>query len=39
MAFSNVPLLIHKRVDRMGDGFLEQIGWVIHERSYDVIGQ
>ena len=39
MAFGDVPLLIHKRVDGIEDGFLEQIGWVIHERSYNVIGQ
>jgi len=39
MAFGDVPLLIRKRVNGMGDGFLEQIGWVIYERFYDVIGQ
>jgi len=39
MAFGDVPLLICKRVDGMGDGFFGQIGWVIHKRSYDVIGQ
>ena len=38
MAFGDVPLLIHKRTDGIGDGFLGQVDQVIHERSYDVIG-